>query len=606
MHSKRHSSSLLKEVRAFRVGSIDNDVSIFNFLSSIDTPRALTVWLLYSEKQHDQLSALDIDPNLYTNPYRFRLDYVATQFLSKASFLKTSFDRKKVAVSKFLKFEDLCGQTNRRFLSPLSDPLNNGSNVWLLHATKRKIEMILGDYSCDEFVDNANWGPGVSTLINGEEVSGFNKFHAERGITPDLYSLVSPWFSVAYPLWSEHLTRSYGDEWMIFQGGNKIVTVPKNSKTDRVIAIEPGINLWFQKAIGTMIRRRLSRFRIDLNDQSINQQLAWQSSSDETLATVDFSSASDSISLEVVRELIPPRWFQIMDAARSKVGIADGKPFVWKKFSSMGNGFTFELESLIFYAAALAVNEYLDYDSPVSVYGDDVIIDSRSFALFSEFSAFLGFRVNEQKSFSSGHFRESCGSHYFSGVDCKPIFLKERLSNVETVYKLANSLRMLAHRFGFNRRCDASLRDAWLHLYDRVPPNLRFGVPLSAGDTGFISNFDESCPVRARYGIEGFYYRALVSLGVTRDGDGQALTLAHLRLLGTSSPEDLDRSRPQSTRELRQLQLFDNRASCLRYFFQPLRPDRIAMNNSYALRGKVKRSIVRPLAAQWYNLGPWE
>jgi len=196
-----------------------------------------------------------------------------------------------------------------------------------------------------------------------------------------------------------------------------------------VIAIEPGINLWFQKALGSMIRRRLARFGIDLNDQSRNQSLAYLSSIDGSLATVDFSSASDSISLEVVRELLPPRWFQILDIVRSKVGRkSDGTIVRWNKFSSMGNGFTFELESLIFFAAASAVQEYLHLDGEISVFGDDVILDVRGYPMFAEYSAFLGFRVNLQKSFSSGGFRESCGSHYFSGVDCKPVFLKERLS----------------------------------------------------------------------------------------------------------------------------------------------------------------------------------
>jgi hypothetical protein len=160
----------------------------------------------------------------------------------------------------------------------------------------------------------------------------------------------------------------------------------------------------------------------------------------------------------------------------------------------MGNGFTFELESLIFFCAALAVQEYQNVSSQISVFGDDVIIASSCFPLFSEFSEFLGFRVNTSKSFFSGAFRESCGSHFYSGVDCKPIFLKERLSNVETFYKLANNIRLLSHRCGSYRSCDDRWRDVWTHLLDGVPAPLRFRVPIQAGDSGFISNFDEASP----------------------------------------------------------------------------------------------------------------
>jgi hypothetical protein len=607
--TKSRKVALLEEAHSFRVPRQTTGDTIYQFLSSLDTPRALTVWLLYSSGEHDQLTALDIDTKWYLNGYRFRLDYSATNFLAKASFLKTSFNREQVAYEKFDKFEDLCNQTNRRFRTISLDPKNTGSNVWLLHATKRKIEMILGDFVGDELADDANWGPGVSTLLSGAEVSGYNKFHAERGITRDLYSLIRDWFPVAYPSWADHLSRSYGESWAVHEVGNKIVTVPKNSKTDRVIAIEPGINLWFQKAIGSMIRRRLRRFGIDLNDQSINQTLAWKASIDTNLATVDFSSASDSISLEVVRELLPPRWFGLMDACRSKVGRkADGSIVKWNKFSSMGNGFTFELESLIFYAAALAVREYQGADGTISVYGDDVILPTACFDLFSSFSEFLGFKVNQEKSFSSGDFRESCGSHYWGGIDCKPVFLKERLSNVETIFSLANGIRLLAHRFGFNRRCDASFLNCWLSLRDRVPESLRFMVPLSGGDTGFIGNFDEATPSRARYGIEGYYYRALASVGKTRRGDGQGLVLSQLRRLGKEEPGNrairgaaISLSSFRASVEHRPT----GRVISLLRLMGESRPDLLASNESYTLRGRSRRTITRPLVVQWYNLGEW-
>jgi hypothetical protein len=416
-----------------------------------------------------------------------------------------------------------------------------------------------------------------------------------------LYSLIVDWFPVAYPSWADHLSREYGESWAVFQDGNKIVTVPKNSKTDRVIAIEPGINLWFQKAVGSMIRRRIRRFGIDLNDQSRNSTLAQEASSNSSLATVDFSSASDSISTEVVRELLPPRWFLLLDAMRSKRGVDDkGEKIIWNKFSSMGNGFTFELESLIFFAAASAVVERRQAEHTISVFGDDVILPSDCFDEYAEFCDFLGFRVNTEKSFHTGLFRESCGSHYFSGVDCKPVFLKERLSNVETVYKLANNIRRLSHRYGHNDFCDERFGSCWRRLFDWVPEPLRFVVPISAGDTGFIGNLDESGATRARYGIEGYFYRSLVSIGVTRTGDGQGLVLAQLRRLGASSISTDD---VVSLRKSISILRYSGTPHKLKHYM--LRPDLIASGESYSLRGRVRRAICSSLVAQWYNLGPW-
>jgi hypothetical protein len=273
----------------------------------------------------------------------------------------------------------------------------------------------------------------------------------------------------------------------------------------------------------------------------------------------------------------------------------------------MGNGFTFELESLIFYAAALAVCEYLEIDaSKVSVYGDDVIIPSDAFDLFSSFSTYLGFRVNPKKSFSQGYFRESCGAHWFNGIDCKPIFLKERVRNVEAVYKLANSIRRLAHRYGFNRSCDARFLDCYSHLLLRVPEPLRLRVPESAGDSGFISNFDEACPDRARYGIEGYYYRALTTTGITRETDDRAVLLARLWAMTVEREDSSLRDRTIRPNPFRLPSLSDIR---LKQSYggelSIVEPPDMAYGNTYTLRGKTKRAVSRSLVRQWYNLGEW-
>lgn len=555
----------------FRATSALTDDAVFDVLSSLDSPRSLAVWLLFSSKSkgdHDQLTRLECLPANYRDAFSFRDDYLATKLLSKAAFLDTSFDRKTVAMEKFSKFEESCRSTNHRFRNLALDPLFHGANVWLLNATIRKIAWILGDFDGDEFVDAANWGPGVTTRLKGSYVSATNKFHLENGITRELYSLVGGFFSTAYPLWDQHLTHLYGSEkrWS-FEAGNHVVTVPKDAKADRVIAIEPGVNLWFQKSIGTMIRKRLSRVGIDLNTQERNQQLAKSSSKDGTLATVDFSSASDSISKELVRMLIPRRWLLIMESCRSQYGIHGTSPVEWEKFSSMGNGFTFELESLIFYAAALAVHEYMGLsDFECSVFGDDVIIASEAVSLYSSYCAFLGFTVNRQKSFSDGWFRESCGEHFWGGVDCKPIFFKERSKNVKGVYKLANGIRLLAHRRNSYCGCDRMLLDTWRHLLQRIPKPLRLRGSLKLGDVALLSNFDEATPSKARHGIEGYRTLVLLDVGLTDSLDSPAVLLAGLRRSSISENE---------------------------------------MNNSYTLRGRTKLRLTTVLVPQWYNFGPW-
>jgi hypothetical protein len=555
----------------YRVPPQTTDAAIEDFLTALNCPRALTVWLLYSARDsssHDQLTRLECLPDNYSGVQAFRDAYAATKFLSKASFLDTTFDKKKVALEKFFQFEEQCRQTNNRFRNLALDPQFNGPNVLLLNATVLKIANVLGGFHPEEFFDQANWGPGVTTKLKGSYVSAVNKFHLENGITRGLYSLVGEeLFDLAYPIWSNHLSHLRGERRFDFVDGNTIVTVPKDSKTDRVIAVEPGINLWFQKACGSMIRRRLKyRASIDLNSQEWNQKCAYQGSKDSWLATADFSSASDSISLELVRMLLPPRWFMLLDSCRSKFGIRENhNPLWWEKFSSMGNGFTFELESLIFYAAAASVCEYITGSSTgVSVFGDDVVIPGVCMELFSDFSAFLGFTVNRKKSFSTGYFRESCGAHYYSAVDVKPVFLKERVRNVQAVYKLANGVRLFAHRRNSLYGCDASFRRTWLRLVRGVPKRLQLRVPRSLGDTGFVSNFDESVPPRARDGLEGHRVQSLTATALRGSLDSPAVLMA--RLWSTSTE---------------------------------------AYGNTYTLRGRVKYRIKTVLVSQWYNLGPW-
>ena len=576
--SKMHKGQILKTAHEFRAAMSVTDTAIFDFLLALDTPRSLTVWLLYSNKEHQQLVDLKVSPSHYCSVTKFRDDYQATEFLSKSDFLKLEVSKSDAAFAKFFEFEDHCSHVNSRFRNLSSDPSYTGQNVWLLHALTRKIEEILGEYDPEEFIDDANWGPGVTTLLKGCHVSATNKFHFESGMTQQLYSFVKPWFAMAYPLWGRHLDSNQVPDFTR-QQGNLIVTVPKNSKTDRVIAVEPGINLWFQKAIGTMIRKRLRRVGVNLNSQERNQQLAYLSSKNDKLATVDFSSASDSISRELVRCIIPSRWLSLMEATRCTNGIHNNTSIHWQKFSSMGNGFTFELESLIFYAAALVVKERLQVEGSISVFGDDVILPSSCYELFSLFSEFLGFKVNTRKSFSQGYFRESCGSHYYNGTDCKPLYLKERLRNVQHFYKLANGIRILSHRCNSYCSCDRRFRFVWSSLVQRVPKSLRLFVPAGLGDSGFAGNFDESTPERARHGIEGYYVGTLVEPGVSQDFEGEGLLLARLKAVSVSR-------------------------SITNYLTENLSVQ--AYKNCYTLRGRTKLKITKSLVAQWYNLGGWE
>ncbi len=225
-----------------------------------------------------------------------------------------------------------------------------------------------------------------------------------------------------------------------FVDGSVLFTVPKNTDIDRVACKEPDINVFFQKSFGNQIRYLLKRVGVDLNDQTVNGGLAMRGSIDGSLATLDLSSASDSVTVELVRRLLPPDWFYFLDAARSHRIDIDGILTDLEMFSSMGNGFTFELESLIFYALARAVAYMTGIRGRISVYGDDIIVPTGLAPYLITCLRLVGFSVNNDKSFVDGPFRESCGSYWHEGVDVKPFFIKGPITYLTDLIKVLNQL----------------------------------------------------------------------------------------------------------------------------------------------------------------------
>jgi len=496
---------------------------------------------MFREKEHAQLLELTSSPGDYDGPLKFRDDYLMSNLLSKAKFLTLASDPEKVATEKFEAAEKSCRETNRRLRTLGSQPGYMGECAAVISTAAHKISKVLGDFDPNEWFDKGAWGPGASTSVKGD-TSAEEKFRRSVEITFPLHELIRDLLTEAYPLWFDAATR------LSIVSGNQVTFVPKNAKTHRSIAIEPDLNIWFQLSIGKMMRRRLKVFvGIDLQSQRDNQSAARLGSITGLLATLDFRAASDTISREVVRLLISDdRWFAVMDACRSRHGSLNGEQFRWEKFSSMGNVFTFELETLIFWALAAASCEVVGIDPCVRVYGDDVIIPTEAVALFQRVSEFLGFSLNAEKSFSTTPFRESCGVHYYDGVDCQPIYIKDEITSVPEVFKAANRAMHLAKRHRFNDERLGAMRDYHRLLVMSVPQRFRVGVPAKLGDVGFMVDFaNPSCdatltPVIRRlsdFGWEGSHIRIYGPSSIPEFGDHRGVLLSRLSTAGRTSDD---------------------------------------------------------------------
>jgi hypothetical protein len=347
------------------------------------------------------------------NEFRFLRQVEA--FYKKNVALSNGAECTNAALGSFFEAEEVCSETNRRLLPYvgkehlLLEPYRTQVNKM-----KHYISSVLGDY--DSFIDDL---PSLIRVTAGATA------HSARADS-------LPQFKMKHVLWSTPrarrylcaLYRFYGFNVPMFRSchRNRVETVPKNWKTDRTIACEPEGNLPLQLAFDTWAKQRLKLFGINLSDQSLNQRASARASAIDGDVTVDFSKASDTIAYNVVSWLFPVDWYRFLSDVRSPgyripSVAANG---VYAKFSSMGNGSTFAIETLLFAAACHAVGA-----RNFLVYGDDVIIGKEYYERFLSLTGFLGFTINTDKSFASGPFRESCGLDSFNGLDVTPVYVRQ-------------------------------------------------------------------------------------------------------------------------------------------------------------------------------------
>lgn len=473
---------------------------------SLNTPISLSCEILLRHGELEQLVRKSVLSESYNSSSKFADDYQAVGFLKKAPLEIPGVDTEAAAKEKFLEAEAACKLTNARIRQFVSTPDRvSGPTRRVITTAMGKINEVLGStVNSREWIYACRFGPGG---FNHPRVSGltsiYDKLQVRPSVSPDM-AVVGVTLVQSNPHWARSITDSEVEGYWPFVTeedvdvvpGNRVAFVPKTAVTDRTIAIEPLLNIYAQLGLGGMMRRRLRRVGINLDDQAPNQRAALKGSCDGSLATIDLSSASDTVARELVRLLLPPEWYARLDLCRSKFGEYEGKWLRYEKFSSMGNGYTFELETLLFWGLAIGVCSELEISADeVLVYGDDIVVPVAAYALLEEVLTFCGFSLNKLKSFASGPFRESCGKDYFGGTDVRPFFIKELPYEIETLFRLANGLRMRAHRWNNRNGCDRRLRAAWSTVVRAIPRSVRqhCRVPAHAGDSdGLKSNWDES------------------------------------------------------------------------------------------------------------------
>ncbi len=404
-------------------------------------------------------------------------------FFTKNASLPSCSDsvREKRAFEKWLEAEEQCKRTNRRFSThPIAlNTMFTAAEAELVRAVRRKINRVLGRVPPVRSLD-FRFGPGASVGVS-RSTTPRHKFSADPTISANAFIHLK-WLKEEHPHWDlgqPKVTRG------------RLTFVPKDAAKFRSIVVEPIVNTYLQLGAGSYIRSRLKKFGIDLTNQQTNRDLARLGSLTGIVSTIDLSSASDTISRDVVMSLLPHDWYTLLDSMRTRTVEYNGVAFSQEKFSSMGNGYTFELESLIFYAITEAVCGESGF---ISVYGDDIICPTRHFHALVEALQLFGFTPNEKKSFHEGPFRESCGKDFLGGVDVRPCYIKDHL-DVLGLFRLHNFFK----RRGANDIAATVLR--------YIPARFRIYGPDREGDGHLIGDWRLHGRKSKNPGWQGYHYK---------------------------------------------------------------------------------------------------
>lgn len=478
----------------------------------------------------------------------------ALGFYQKNSALKLpGVDPEQAALETWLGAEARCKSTNEFFLSlsgmcQFSDsstydrylkglvaqqPRVNPTPhfVHLLEGVRALIKSVLGKAPkvCDI---KMRFGPGATRTIKRNMATPQNKLAETPTCSYNLYaSGLLPQIFEALPHWSyEHISSSTtsidideidGEEYFSVEVesfvdvrlvSGRIQFVLKNALTKRSMESQPTLDSAFQLGIGDEMTVRLGRAGIDITDQDPNRSWARVGSLTDSVVTLDLSSASDLIAYQLVKALLPTDWFTLLNAGRTgstEVKI-DGKTktIILEKFSAMGNGFTFPLETLIFWAVAIYSSRSSERCGSVSVFGDDIIVHRDAADETVRNLELLGFLVNTKKSYFSGPFRESCGRDYYRGTSVRPYYQKRVVTAME-LFQL--------HNF-YVRNNELGEPDGTLSgiVLDYIHPDLRKFGPDGYGDGHLLSHRWEAKKTRAmrRSGYGGVLFTTFKVSGV--------------------------------------------------------------------------------------------
>ncbi len=374
----------------------------------------------------------------------------------------------------------------------------------------------------------------------------------------------------------------------------KLISVAKNSTSRRTITVEPMLKQFVQQGLNILLRDSIKecgilRNCIALTNQGLNQKLALEGSLYDNWATIDLKSASDLLSVSLVKSVFRhnDQFLGHMMDCRSPYVQAKGNPLlVLGKFAGMGNALTFPVQSICFAVVCIAAildswgstptYQKLERASRcIRVYGDDIIVRREYVHQCVTWLTDVGLKINIRKSFLTGNFKESCGVDAFRGVDITPHYVRYRPDQTDASPNVIASFIELSNHLWMD-----GLYATSTCLKNEVEETLGRSLPLvsrDSGSFGWHSRLDAMTPHKWCNSTHRFLTRTLALAPIKRGDklDGYAALLkCLLSARSDEAPEGFSTSKS------------------IRYFSRSLYPEPMARDedhlNSTSMRYKVR------------------
>ena len=492
---------------------------VLRLLEDINTPRSLAVALCVRYKDLEQAVSFSCKPGHYIDPEDYAKDVAATDLLRKCDIPGVSEPERleRECLERLMGTERLCYQTNKRlarFIDGLLDQPEDARILKFFQDVKNIIRQLVGPIPAD--LKSCGFGPGA-TLTNSARLSTIpDKIESVPCGTARALYLFDVLFTEC--AWDRHGGTTYRERNLV--RSNRFFTVKKTALTLRGAALSPNVNGFLQKGVGNYLRNRLKRANIHIGGQpltsglfsvndytsaDVHRRLACEASKSGAYATIDLSDASNTIARKLIELVWPTQWVELLSDLREPfMNLPDGKTWWLQMFSAMGNGFTFEVETITFYAIARAAGA-----SSATVFGDDIIVPTEASKDVLAALRFCGFIPNERKTFTEGPFRESCGGDFFEGIPVRAHYVKTLPTTPEQWMALANGLRRFARASPTSNRW-TYVRRAWWAALDAIPRHLRdLRGPTALGD--IVIHDDDAKPGKTKFGVH--YWRCYAPVG---------------------------------------------------------------------------------------------